>query len=187
MRNNNIKMMVLASLFAAIIAVCAQIIVPVGPVPFTLQVLAINLTGMILGSRWGAVSAAVYLTLGAVGAPVFAGFNGGFQALIGKTGGYIISFIPAAFVIGWIMERGKVSVGKAFLANLLGLLMTYARGTAQLKFVLNLPWEQAFQFGVIPFLIPDLIKLGLASTLGVVILNRLTLAGLRTRKTSSPM
>lgn len=173
MSANRTKMMILAAIFAAITAVCAQIRISVGPVPFTLQVLAICVTGMILGSRWGAISAVVYVTMGAFGIPVFSGFSGGLQTIVGKTGGYLLAFIPAAYVIGLIMERGRITVWKAFLANLSGLLIIYAIGVSQLKLVLNLSWEQAVQFGLIPFVIPDLVKLAFASSLGVAVLRRL--------------
>ncbi|UFJ39930.1 biotin transporter BioY [Brevibacillus humidisoli] len=177
MRSHQTKMMILVALFAAITAVCAQISFSIGPVPFTLQVLAISLTGMLLGRRWGTVSVIVYLLLGVMGAPVFAGYQGGLQAIAGKTGGYLLAFIPAVYVIGLILERGKISVWKAFLANLLGLLIIYAIGASHLKLILNLSWEQAFLFGVMPFIIPDLIKIVFASSLGVIILKRLVSAG----------
>ncbi|MGO0061089.1 biotin transporter BioY [Brevibacillus fluminis] len=177
MANNRIKMINLAALFAAITAVCAQLSFTVGPVPFTLQVFAICLTGLLLGSRWGSVSVLVYLVLGAVGVPVFAGFQSGLQTILGKTGGYLLAFLPAVFVIGLIAERGRIAIWKAFLANLLGLAIIYTLGTMQLEFMLNLPWSKAIAFGIIPFLIPDVIKIAIASSLGVILLNRLASAG----------
>ncbi|MET3289412.1 UNVERIFIED_CONTAM: biotin transport system substrate-specific component [Brevibacillus sp. OAP136] len=177
MSKNRIKMINLAALFAAIIAVCAQLSFTVGPVPFTLQVFAICLTGLLLGSRWGSVSVLVYLILGAIGVPVFAGFQSGLQTIFGKTGGYLLAFLPAVFLIGLIVEKGRIVVWKAFLANLLGLVIIYALGTMQLKFMLNLPWSKAIAFGIIPFLIPDVIKIAIASSLGVILLNRLASAG----------
>lgn len=179
MPKNQTKMMILAALFVAITAVCAQIRIALGPVPFTLQIFSISLMGMLLGKRWGAISALGYLLLGAFGAPVFSGFQGGLQAIVGKTGGYLLAFVPAAYVIGWILEQGRINVWKAFLANLLGLLIIYAGGVSQLKIVLNVPWETAFQWGVLPFVIPDSIKLVLASMLGVKITHHLANTGFR--------
>lgn len=182
MRNNQTQMLILAALFVAVTAVCAQIRIPIGAVPFTMQIFAISLMGVVLGSRWGVISALGYLILGAVGAPVFSGFSGGLQVLIGKTGGYLFGFIPAAYVIGWITERGRLTVSKAVWANLAGLVIIYAIGAMQLKLVLNLPWVQAFEFGIYPFIIPDIVKLVLASILGVSLINRLASAGLRAKE-----
>lgn len=171
-------MMILAALFAAITAICAQITLNIPPVPFTLQTLAVTLAAMILGSRYGSISMIVYVLIGAFGAPVFAGFKGGFQYLFDKTGGYLFGFILAAFVIGFIMERGPVTLAKAIFANVIGLLIIYAAGVTQLKIVLAVDWIQALQFGMLPFLIPDAIKLVTATILGVTIRKRLVSAGL---------
>jgi biotin transport system substrate-specific component len=180
LKNQNLKMMILAAMFAAVTAVCAQITLNVPPVPFTLQTIAVALTAMILGSRFGALAMVVYVLVGSVGVPVFAGFSGGAHIIVGKTGGYLLSYIPAAFVIGWIMEKGTPTLARAIGANLLGLIIIYALGVSQLKLVLNVSWPQAFSWGALPFLVPDCIKLVISSALGVIIRKRLIHAGLLT-------
>ena len=95
------------ALFAAVIAVCAQITVPMpSGVSFTLQTFAVALAGYLLGAKYGTLTVLVYLLLGAVGAPVFSAFHGGFHILLGKTGGYLWGFLPMAFLCG-LAARGR--------------------------------------------------------------------------------
>lgn len=169
-----LKMMILSSFFAAVIAVCAQISFYITPsVPLTLQTLAISLTAILLGSRYGTLSVLIYLLLGAFGFPVFAGMKGGFQVLAGPTGGYLIGFVVGVFVIGWIMERGETKLVRIIAANIVGLLIIYAIGVSMLKFVTQMDWEKAFFVGVVPFLVTDLVKLTIASVIGLEIRKRL--------------
>src|SRR5215204_6140633 len=98
----NVAMMTRAALMAAVTAVAAQIAIPLpfSPVPFTLQVLGVILSGLLLGPRYGALAQAIYLLIGAVGVPVFAQFRGGLGVLLGPTGGYLLSYPIAAAVAG---------------------------------------------------------------------------------------
>lgn len=89
--------MMIASLFAAIIGIFAQITIPLPLVPITGQTLAIGLAATILGARYGTLSVLLYILMGAVGIPVFSQFSGGFSVLVGPTGGFIVGFIPTAF------------------------------------------------------------------------------------------
>ncbi|RZW12719.1 MAG: biotin transporter BioY, partial [Desulfobulbaceae bacterium] len=97
-----LKLMVYASLMATLTAVGAYIAIPIGPVPIVLQNLFVMLAGLLLGGRWGLTSVGVYLLAGAVGLPVFAGGTGGIGKFIGPTGGYLLGFAAAAYVIGKI-------------------------------------------------------------------------------------
>src|SRR5512138_1361 len=103
--------LILAFLFTVATAVSAQISFRLwfSPVPVTLQVLAVILSGLVLGSRWGAISQIQYLALGAAGAPVFANWTGGPMAFIGPSGGYLIGFVFGAYAAGWIFERLRKS------------------------------------------------------------------------------
>ena len=105
---SNTAYLALCGLFAAITAVCSWISVPLGftPVPVNLATLAVFLAGGLLGRKYGSIAMAVYALLGAVGVPVFAGFRGGLGVLAGPTGGYIIGYIAAAFLVGLIIEIG---------------------------------------------------------------------------------
>ena len=98
--------MALCGLFAALMAICSLISIPLGftPVPVNLATLGVFLAGGLLGKKYGTISIAVYVLLGAVGVPVFAGFRGGLSVLVGPTGGYIIGYVAAAFLVGLLIE-----------------------------------------------------------------------------------
>ncbi len=158
---------------AALMAICSWIQIPM-TVPFTLQTFAIFLTIGILGGKLGTIAVAVYILLGAVGVPVFAGFSGGFGVILGPTGGYIIGFIFSALVM-WLIEKlfgRKLPV--LGVAMVLGLIVCYAFGTAWFMVVyaqqgnaVNL--ATALGWCVIPFIIPDVVKIALALTLSKIL------------------
>ena len=127
------KDLVLTALFAALTAVLAQIQLPIGPVPFNLAVFGAFLAGMLLEPAWAAASMGVYMLLGAVGIPVFAGFMGGPAVLLGKTGGYVIGYIFIALATALAVKRsGKLPViGAAMLA---GLLVCYGSSPGRILF-----------------------------------------------------
>ena len=158
--------LVMVALFAALIAVCAWITIP-GAVPFTLQTMGVFLAVGLLGGKRGTAAVLVYILLGAVGMPVFSGFSGGVGRLLGTTGGYIIGFLVAALAM-WAMEA---IFGKAKwvlpVSMLLGLLLCYAFGTAwflvlytQTKGAISV--ASVLSMCVVPFIIPDLLKIALA-------------------------
>ena len=155
-----VQSMVYAALFAALTAVGAFMSIPLpGGVPITLQVLFVLLAGALLGSRWGAVSMVVYLLLGAVGLPVFARGGSGIGAILGPTGGYLISYVPAAYVTGWLIEKRG---GKTFSWNVpamaVGLLIIYALGVAQLMNFNRWDLAKAIAVGAVPFILVDSLK-----------------------------
>lgn len=160
------KDLALCALCAALIAVCAWISIP-ATVPFTLQTFAIFAALGLLGGKRGTVAVAVYLLLGAIGVPVFAGFQGGIGALLGTTGGYLLGFLLTA-LIEWGMEaRFGSKTGVFLLSAVLGMLVCYAFGTAwylvvyaRTKGAISL--ATALGWCVVPFLIPDAVKIALA-------------------------
>ena len=160
------KDLALCALFAALIAVCSWISIP-ATVPFTLQTFAIFAALGLLGGKRGTVAVAVYLLLGAIGVPVFAGFQGGIGALLGTTGGYLLGFLLTA-LIEWGMEaRFGSKTGVFLLSAVLGMLVCYAFGTAwylvvyaRTKGAISL--ATALGWCVVPFLIPDAVKIALA-------------------------
>jgi biotin transport system substrate-specific component len=180
MKNQQVKlrMMIVTALFSAIIGVLAQITIPLPLVPITGQTLAIGLAATILGSRYGSFSVILYLIIGSSGVPVFAEFSGGFSKLIGPTGGYLVGFLPTAFLIGWFMEKTSFNFKNAVIANSIGMLITLAFGTAWLKVAANLSWTAAFAGGFTPFIVVGLIKASLASWIGILVRNRLISAKL---------
>ena len=144
------------ALFASLTAVGAQISIPVGEVPLTFQVMFVLLSGLILGARLGFLSQIVYLFMGAIGLPVFAGFKGGFVYLYGPTGGYLIAFPLAAFLVGWVTRRKNLI--NYVIASFLGLSIIYLLGWLRLGLFMQ-DFEKAFNLGVAPFVIFDFIKI----------------------------
>lgn len=157
------KQLILTSLFAALTGVGALITIPLpfSPVPITLQLFFTLLSGLVLGCQFGALSQIVYLLLGGIGLPIFAGGSGGFQALIGPTAGYLWGFVLAAFVVGLFAERGR-SFGMDVFAVIAGLLIIYIPGTLVLAKVAGISLSKAMPLGVLPFIPGDLIKAGVA-------------------------
>ena len=158
------------ALGAALLAVCAWITIPVGEIPVTLQTFGVFVVAALLGAKRGALAVAVYLLLGAVGAPVFSGFRGGFASLAGVTGGYLIGFLPAAWLVGFASGRWSRKLPVLAAAMAAGLLVDYAFGSAWFM-VVYLRGTGAITLWavlgkcVIPFLIPDAVKLALAALL----------------------
>src|SRR5690625_1778927 len=128
--NWTIQQLARASLFAAVTAVGAWIAIPMPfGVPFTLQVLVSLLSGIVLGRRAGALSQLIYVMMGAAGLPVFANRVGGFQELVGPTGGYLLGFIIAAWVVGRLTERHeKITLLRGGSAMLAGMIAIYVPG-----------------------------------------------------------
>ena len=154
------------ALFAAIMAVCTWISIPL-TIPFTLQTFAIFAAVGMLGGKRGTLAVLVYVILGAIGLPVFSGFSGGVGKLMGPTGGYIIGFIFAALVY-WLITKlfGKKTMIMA-VAMLAGLLVCYAFGTAWFIYVYTsnvkaISVVAALGMCVVPYIIPDIIKIALA-------------------------
>ena len=174
--NKRLKTIDLAyiALFAALMAICSWISIPT-TVPFTLQTLGVFLAVNLavaehlrhLGGKRGTLAVAVYLLMGAIGLPVFAGFSGGIGCLLGTTGGYIVGFLLAALVM-WAME--KLPGNRSWmltLSMLLGLVVCYAFGTVWFMGVYArqsgaIGLMTALGWCVFPFIIPDLIKIALA-------------------------
>ena len=163
---NKIRDMSYFGVFAAIIAVCSWISIPAS-VPFTLQTMGVFLAVGLFGGRRGVLAVLTYILLGAVGLPVFAGFSGGAGVLLGTTGGYILGFLFSALLM-WGMEkalgRSKTALAISMAA---GLLVCYAFGTAWFMMVYArtsgaIGLTTVLGWCVIPFVIPDLIKIAVA-------------------------
>lgn len=170
----SLRGMVYASLFGALTAVGAYIIIPLPPVPITLQTLFLGLAGTLLGGRLGALSQVVYLLLGIIGLPVFAGGKAGIGVLFGPTGGYLIGFVVAAFVVGKLAAL-KERPGFAWLCLSLvaGTAVVYALGVFQLSLVARLAPLKALAVGVLPFLPGDGIKIVLTAWIAIKLRDRL--------------
>jgi len=144
-----------------LLAISAHVKVPFYPVPMTLQTLVVLLIGMSYGSRLGGATILSYLALGALGAPVFSG-GVGFAYLIGPTGGYLLGFFVSTVLLGILTERGmgKTWTTSALLSSI-GTTIIYIFGLAWLTSIIG--HEKAIQFGLLPFIYGDLLKLFLVS------------------------
>jgi len=170
--NSEIMKITAAAMSAALITVCAWISIPaLGPfVPFTLQTFAVFVIAGLFDLKISAVSLSVYILLGAVGVPVFSGFKGGLAAITGPTGGYILGFLFAVITICLIKNIKKGSWICMVIAMITGLAVCYAFGTLWFYFVFAHNGETKSMISilsmcVIPFIIPDILKMAAAVAL----------------------
>ena len=153
----------------ALIAVCSWISVPM-TIPFTLQTFAVCLITALLGLKGGLWTVAGYILLGAVGIPVFSGFRGGPGALLGTTGGYIVGFLFTALTVGMAVQRKGRKLPVLVLSMAAGILLCYTFGTAWFMLVYSrgtgpISLGTALGWCVLPYLIPDGVKVVLAALL----------------------
>lgn len=154
-----LRQSIYAALFGSLTAIGSFMVIPLQPVPVTLQSLFTSLAGVLLGSSAGAISQIVYVLLGIIGLPVFAGGKAGIGVLFGPTGGYLLGFILAALVIGKIVQmKPDPGLPRLLLALFTGNLVIYAAGITQLMLSTHLSVQKALLVGVLPFLPGDLFK-----------------------------
>jgi biotin transport system substrate-specific component len=157
---------ILVALGTALLALSAKINLPLPYVPMTLQTLVVLMIGAAYGWRLGSATVIAYLAEGAIGFPVFAGPVGGIAPLVGPTAGYLYGFVAAAFVTGWLAERGwDRSVPWLFVAMAFGHLIILASGFGWLAFGMKLGAEKSWLVGIAPFIAASLIKNALGAAL----------------------
>ncbi len=165
-RKTKTLQLVICALCAAIIAVSAQVVVPLPTqVPITLHTFGVALCAAVFGSMTGTVSTAVYVLLGAVGLPVFAGMRGGFEVITGPTGGFLYGFIIMAFFCGMQMKnlplRIAVSVG--------GLAVCYLCGAVQYALLMQIDMLKSIVLVVLPFVVKDVLSVVAAQYMAIPI------------------
>jgi len=172
--NFNLHMTVYCALFTALIIIGGYISIPipVGPVPIVLADFFVMITGLFLGLKYGLISTALYLALGTLGMPVFAGGGAGLAVLVGPTGGFLFGYLLVVASIGFITGKRKSSVLINLIALVVSNILLYAIGVPWLKFQMNISWAAALAAGLIPFIIGIVIKITVASALGHVLLPR---------------
>lgn len=163
--------MIKAALMAALTAVGAFIIFPIGPVPITLQTFFVLLSGRLLGKKYGVLAQVTYLLLGAFGLPIFSGGQGGLGVIAGPTGGFLISFVTAAWIAAHCSGKNK----KDFLVLAAAVLSNYIIGSIYFSFVTGTGLIASLNMTVIPFIPGDLIKVILVLILAPVIEKRIAL------------
>jgi biotin transport system substrate-specific component len=153
---------ILAGSFLIGLSAKVQFLLPFSPVPITGQTFAVLVIGALLGARRGSLAVLAYIIQGAMGMPVFA-FGGGFAVLLGPTGGYLIGFIPAAYVTGLLAERGwDRRIGTTILAMALGNAIIYAFGMFWLSCLMGIS-TKVLTGGLFPFITGDMMKMALAA------------------------
>ena len=169
---------VIIALMSALIAVCSFIAIPVGALPVTLQTFAVFVCVGILGRKRGTISVLVYVFLGIIGIPVFSGFQGGLSVLMGATGGFIIGFLPAVFVAGSVLKKTGRKIPFMIAAFAAGLIICYIFGMLWYIFVFSAgkaDFVSAFSVCVLPYIVPDIIKITLAAVISTEVGKRIKL------------
>ncbi|MCD5002183.1 biotin transporter BioY [Enterococcus saccharolyticus] len=162
-----------AAIFAGVIAVFSQIIIPLGPVPLSLQTFIVGLTVTLLGRKTGTWAIIIYLLLGLIGLPVYAGAGSGIGAVLGPTGGYLVGFLFTGLLLGTLLKKVPLTFFWVILANLISFIVTLLFGSIWLKIANDLTWTAAMLGGFLHFLLPEIIKAIAAGTIGVLLLRRL--------------
>ena len=169
----HVKDMTLTALMAAAICLLAPWTVPVGPIPITLATFAIYTVSPLVSWKHGSTAVFIYLLLGLVGLPVFSGFAGGPQRLVGPTGGYLIGYLPMALIIGLLADRFPRRKWVYPLSMLAGTAALYSLGTAWYLLSTGTPLVPALLACVVPFLPGDGLKIVLASLIAWPLRQRL--------------
>lgn len=154
-----VRGMVFMAIFAAIICIAAPFSVQIGPIPITFATFAIYLAGAVIGGKRGMIAVIVYIMLGAVGLPVFSNFNGGFAALLGPTGGYIIGYVPLVFLTGIFAEMNSKKHWTMVIGMLLGTVALYTFGTAWFMIMTGSGLGRALSLCALPFIPGDGLKI----------------------------
>lgn len=165
MKNEKTLKLCICALFAALTAVLSQISIPLPPIPINLATFSVFLAGALLGAKYGALSQTVYVLLGAIGVPVFSSFRGGIDVIVGPTGGYIVGYILAAALVGWIVDRYGLQIRVLVIAMFSGFLTYMICGTCYYMFLTKSGLIAALMACVVPFLIGDFLKMVLAIVL----------------------
>jgi biotin transport system substrate-specific component len=157
---------ILIALGTGLLTLSAKVNLPLPYVPMTLQTLVVLMIGAAYGWRLGVATVIAYLAEGAIGLPVFAGPVGGLAPLVGPTAGYLYGFVLAAFVTGWLSQRGwDRSVLWLFVAMGIGHVLILGTGFAWLAFGMKLGTDKAWLVGIVPFIAASLVKNALGATL----------------------
>ena len=169
---NKTYSLTLIALGAALVAALSPFQIPLGPIPITLQTLAIGLIATIYRPKEATLAIVLYLLLGAIGLPVFAGGKGGFQAVCGPTAGFLVFFPIRAFVTSIIAQRKQNAV-RLFIANLLGEVALFIGGVIGFILITHADFSKAINLVVLPFILPDLIKISFTTVFGLLLLKSL--------------
>ena len=173
-KSRELRFLTTTALFAALLCVTAPFSISIGPIPISLATFTVYVAALVCGWKGGCLAVAAYLVLGAVGLPVFSGFMGGFERLVGPTGGYLIGFIFLALIAGLFVDKFPKNRILAVVGMLIGMAITYIFGTEWLAIQLKMSFVAALSVGVIPYLAGDAVKIIIAIIVGPVLRSRLS-------------
>ncbi|NLP26811.1 MAG: biotin transporter BioY [Clostridiales bacterium] len=164
------KSLTIPALFTALIVILSQISIPIQPIPFTFSLLAIFLTAALLPPKQAFLSVFTYVMLGIIGLPVFAGFRGGLNIILGFTGGFIMAYPLMALVIALMVKLGKnKNLSFTIIGMLIALVICYLMGCIWYMIVAKSSFSQAFSLCVAPFILFDIIKICIAFAFSVAL------------------
>ncbi|MCL2337963.1 MAG: biotin transporter BioY [Firmicutes bacterium] len=167
----NLRMTVYSALFTTLIII-GGVNIPIGPVPIVLADFFVMLAGLFLGPKWGLASVLLWLFLGVLGLPVFAGFKAGLAVLMGPTAGFLPGYVLMVLAVGLLAGIGKPSWARNTLALIVGNILLYPPGILWLKMLLHLNWPTVLAAYLLPFLPGTVIKIVVAVALGQTLLPR---------------
>ena len=167
------KTMTRVAVMAAVLCILGPLVIPIGPVPLSLATFGILLAAYILGPLEGTGAVLLYIAIGAIGLPVFSGFQGGFAKIAGPTGGYMLGYFFLALIAGWFIYKYYDIIIMQFIGMCLGTAVLYALGTAWLAHVTGMSFTEALAAGVLPFIPGDILKMILAAFIGRAVNKRL--------------
>lgn len=169
----NTKKITVTGILAAVLCVIAPFSIPAGAIPISLATFAIYIISCTVNKKYAIAAVIIYILIGAVGLPVFSSFSGGFHRIVGVTGGYIIGYIPCAYIIGALTDRYEYQKHIYPLSMILGTLICYAIGTGWYMIQTHSGLIPALTACVLPFLIGDAIKITAASCIGMTLRKKL--------------
>ena len=173
MKKANVTQLTYTALMTALLCVLAPLSIPVASVPISASTFVISLAAVLLGSKYSMICVCLYLLIGMVGVPVFAGWRSGISVILGPTGGYLIGYLFIALFTGIFMKYGKEKLVMIIIGMVLGTVSCYVIGTAWLAYELSLDLRAALMAGVIPFIPGDIIKIVVCAVISIPIKKQL--------------
>lgn len=169
----NIRKTAIVGILAALICVFSPLSLPIGAIPISLSTLAVYVVSSSVNKKYSVIAVAIYILIGAMGLPVFSSFTGGFQCITGYTGGYIIGYIPCAFIIGMLTDKYENKKIIYPLSMTAGTAVCYLCGTLWYMCRAECGFSQSVAICVLPFIIGDILKITAASFIGITLKNRI--------------
>ncbi|MHC9537303.1 biotin transporter BioY [Dellaglioa sp. BT-FLS60] len=176
-KNNQLKSLIVVAELAAVLGVLSQLVIPLGSIPLTLQTIFIGLLASLMSIKEGVKVIGIYLLLGLIGIPVFAGFHSGLFSLIGPTGGYLFGFLAYIILAGLFLKGHEKGRWQLYVANLLGAGVQLLFGAGWLMIYQQTTIQEAFLIGVLPFILVGIMKVIFVSELAHYLIGRYQING----------